>query len=66
MTKTYLFRPYVGCSGDGCAISELVRYKEEIQKATGRHPVMIGMSYYPLFGIVRGIKYILEEGYTYP
>lgn len=61
MTKTHLFRVDTNCSGDGPAVYEFVRYKEEIEKATGKHPVMVGMSYYPLFGVVRGIKYILED-----
>ena len=61
MTKTHLFRVNTSCSGDGPAIYEFVRYKEEIKKATGKNPVMIGMSYYPIFGNVRGIKYILKE-----
>jgi hypothetical protein len=61
MTKSRLFRVNTNCSGDGPAIYEFVRYKEEIEKATGKSPVMVGISYYPLFGVVRGIKYILED-----
>ena len=60
MIKTNLFRVDTKCSGDGPAIHEFVRYKKEIEEATGKRPVMVGMSYYPLFGVVRGIKYVLE------
>ena len=61
MTKTHLFRVNTCCSGDGPAIYEFVRYKEDIKKATSKYPVMVGMSHYPLFWVVRGIKYILED-----
>ena len=33
MTKTHLFRVNTCCSGDGPAIYEFVRYKEDIKKA---------------------------------
>lgn len=61
LKKKYLFKVYISCSGDGAAIAEFNRYKEDIQEATGKYPVMIGIKRWPLLGVVRGIVYVLED-----
>lgn len=56
--KKYKFHPYTACSGDGPAIAEFNLYRKSIKEATGKKPVMIGLTRF--FGYVWHITYILK------
>lgn len=56
--KRFIFYPNYACSGTGPAVTEFVRYKEELEKATEAKILMVKT--YSAFGFER-IVYEIKE-----